>query len=521
MSIKAIQTTGIAELSLEQKVGQMLFARHHTLLDDPRYAPLIERGLIGGIQVAPLAATPFSAELRDQINARMLLPVLVGADAEEGGALVCRQGTPIPCAGALGSLGCAKTAQAMARITARQLLATGINTVFGPVFDVNLFPDGVMALRAYGSTMENVARLGTAVLQGYLDEGLVATAKHYPGGSSHSIEDNHIASAEHGLELEAIAGWDMLAYRAGMRIGMNAVMTTHHPVQENGRCLPATFSRAALDLLRAEGFDGIIVSDSLAMASLRTQWDNAEIIRMAMLAGHDMLLVDYAQDPAEAFEMMLSVARSGALSEERLNAAVARILRAKRRLAGLAPVTLSAADHERNAQAVRAAAARAICLRNAAPFDLSAPCLLLINRASGPAVRNEVVLQGRHDGFERQLQEIFPRAESVPVAEWPVREIEGVLRRVASVERVVMVAESPNHAYRGTVDYSEPLLALIRAIRCKLHAFVHFGNPNAVRRLPPDLKNLMIAFSGATAEQAVCDVLRDPALARGRFDLPG
>ncbi len=515
-----IQDLRVTDLSLEEQVGQMLFARHHTLLDDPRYAPLLERGLIGGVQVAPGGAAPFSPALRARIDAAVGIPVLAGADAEEGGASVCPGGLPIPSAGALAALGCPDTARALGRIVGRQLMASGITMVFGPVLDVNRLPDGVMALRAYGSRMQEVERLGAATLEGYLASGLVASGKHYPGGSSHSAEDNHIVSDTVGQDLDQVRRWDLRAYRAAMRAGLNAVMTTHHPVREDGRCRPATFSRAAIGLLRAEGFDGLVISDSLAMAALRTQWTNAEILRQALAAGHDLLLVDYAQDPAEAYAMMLAAVRAGAVPADQVAASAARILRAKRRLAAAPTPVLSDDERAQAASAIRAAAARAVDWRAPAPLDPASVGLILWSRPAPPPVRNEVVLHSADRGFRGRLAALFPAAALREVSDWPVREIEGVLRTAAPVARVLVVAEAANCAYRGTVDYSEPFLALVRALRSKIAGFLHFGNPNAIRRLPAGLPNLIVAFSGATAEQAALDVLQHPDLPRGRFRLP-
>jgi hypothetical protein len=106
------------------------------------------------------------------------------------------------------------------------------------------------------------------------------------------------------------------------------------------------------------------------------------------------------------------------------------------------------------------------------------------------------------------------------VSEWPVTEIEAVLRRVAQAESVVIVAESVWYAYRGTGRYSQPFLSLVRAVQHRVRAFVSLGEPNAVGDLPPGLNNLIIPYCNATAEQAALDVLRNPDLARGNFTLP-
>ena len=50
-------------------------------------------------------------------------------------------------------------------------MSLGINMIYDPVFDVHLPRDGYMNLRAYGSKMAAVVKLGTATLKGYLPRG--------------------------------------------------------------------------------------------------------------------------------------------------------------------------------------------------------------------------------------------------------------------------------------------------------------------------------------------------------------
>lgn len=510
----------IHDLSLEEKVGQMLFARHFRVLQDPRYAPLLERRLIGGIQANPVAPEPFSRETLDAINRQLRVPLFVGSDAEAGLRVAGVKGTVLPPPAALGALGDERAAYEAGRITALELMAAGVNMVWGPVVDVNRLPDGVMALRCYGNTMRTTIPLALAVLRGYLEQGMIATAKHYPGGSSHSTEDNHIVSPEEGQDLARACAWDLRIYRAAMEAGLNGIMTTHYMVQEGAQCIPATFSQEAIAMIRQEGFDGLIITDSLAMAALRTRWSNEECIRRSMAAGHDLILVDYKQDPGEAFEMMLHAVRCGAVPEAQVNRSVARILREKQRLARVRLPALSEEQYGRHQAFARQLAARAVTLRNARPLDRSAAHLILYSRCRPQRAGNEVDLNTEQADFARQLAAVFPNSQLLSVPEWPVGEIERILRRVAAAGSLIVVGEAQSTAYRGTCDYSRPFVSLVRGVAHKIACFIHFGNPSAVRELPAGIANLLIAYSGETAEQATLDVLANPELAQGRYEVP-
>ena len=104
--------------------------------------------------------------------------------------------------------------------------------------------------------------------------------------------------------------------------------------------LPASLSRELITgKLRGElGYDGLIVTDALAMGAIAAQYSSAEAALLTFTAGSDILLMPH--DYREAFEAIADAVRSGTVSEERLNESVLRILRWKERL-GL-PLTLSA-----------------------------------------------------------------------------------------------------------------------------------------------------------------------------------
>jgi hypothetical protein len=132
----------------------------------------------------------------------------------------------------------------------------------------------------------------------------------------------------------------------------------------------------------------------------------------------------------------------------------------------------------------------------------------------------EIGGSGAGEGFASDLRRLFPNGEFIAVSEWPVTEIEAVLRKASPYAGVVFVAETLWYAYRGTARYNEPFLALVRALAHKVRAFVSLGESNATADLPADLENLLIPYAGPTAEQAILDVLANPDLAKGDFRVP-
>ena len=69
-----------------------------------------------------------------------------------------------------------------ARITAREMSLTGLNMNLAPVVDVNSNPKNpVIGMRSFGEDPGRVSVLATHYMKGLQDEGIIASAKHFPG----------------------------------------------------------------------------------------------------------------------------------------------------------------------------------------------------------------------------------------------------------------------------------------------------------------------------------------------------
>ena len=98
--------------------------------------------------------------------------------------------------------------------------------------------------------------------------------------------------------------------------------------------LPASLSYQLItEKLRHElGYQGLIVTDSLAMGAVTDHYDSGQAALMAFQAGADLLLMP--EDYALAFDSLLQAAEEGVISRERLEKSVLRVLTWKAR-AGL------------------------------------------------------------------------------------------------------------------------------------------------------------------------------------------
>lgn len=186
-----------------------------------------------------------------------------------------------------------------ARLIAEDLREVGVNVDCLPVLDVPA-PDGhdVIGDRAYGKTPEDVAALGRAACEGLLAGGVLPVVKHMPGHGR--------ARADSHLELPVVTAsrdeleTDFAPFRAlnDMPLAMSAHVVFTAIDSEN----PATTSaKVVRDIIRGHiGFDGLVMSDDLAMKALRGTF--AEKTHALFNAGLDMALYCHF-DPATALEV--------------------------------------------------------------------------------------------------------------------------------------------------------------------------------------------------------------------------
>ncbi len=336
----------LQQMSLEEKVGQVMLG----CFNGPELSQELAQRLtdihLGGVILYSITGNIENvgqvANLVEDIQQHAVksggIPLFVGIDQE--GGRVCRitEGvTVFPGNMALGATGNTELARQSASVMAKELRIMGINMNFAPVVDVNNNPNNpVIGVRSFGSSPEDVARLGTAMVDAYQEQGVLASAKHFPGHGDTDI-DSHVALPIIPHDIKRLQSVELPPFKAMVEVGVPAVMTAHvlAPAITQSDELPATLSPEALKYLRQDmGFDGLIVSDSLGMGAITQKWGLEEAALQCFLAGADILLfgADEMNGPRtqeQVYQTLLKAAQSGQISSERLDQSVRRILNAK------------------------------------------------------------------------------------------------------------------------------------------------------------------------------------------------
>jgi beta-N-acetylhexosaminidase len=303
----------MASDDFRNQIGAHLLVGFHGTTAAEELAILIQEFCIGGIVL-------FKRNVENPHQLRTLLeearaialktlgrPLWVAID-QEGGPVqrLVAPFTQLPAAHAVAQQG-AEAVREWAGAAAGELRDTGIHINFAPVLDVVADPKThFLGDRALGSDPEKVARLGQIWIHALQENGVSATAKHYPGLGQAELDPHHYAPVIHWASGE-MRERDLLPFRAAIQEGVHCFMTSHALYPDLDPVWPATLSPVINhDWLRKKlGFQGVLCSDDLDMAAVCDRYAWAELARQGLLASLDFFLLCQRPEHLEPFMQAL------------------------------------------------------------------------------------------------------------------------------------------------------------------------------------------------------------------------
>ncbi len=325
----------LKSLTLSQKVGQMLIAEsdgHYNSDDDAAYRlldRLVKEEKIGGIMF--LKGGAFSAAmLANHFQSLAPRPLLMSADMERGLAMRLSGATEFPPNMALAATQDTKLAGKMAQAIAEEAKVVGLQQDYGPTLDLNINPlNPIINTRSFGDNLPLTIAMSHAVIKGLQSNGIIATAKHFPGHGDVTV-DSHISLPVLKADRQQLEDYELKPFKAAVEQGVISVMIGHLAVPKlTGTMEPASISKIIVtDLLRHElGFQGLIITDALNMKALYNGQNVPDISIKAVQAGNDLLL--FSPDPELAHRSIVQAVEKGLIPIEQIDASVRRILQAK------------------------------------------------------------------------------------------------------------------------------------------------------------------------------------------------
>lgn len=330
----------IQKMTLDEKVGQMTQPDQSFLKSDADISRYYLGSVLSGGDSDPKAGNSLEAwtDMVDRyqkraLETRLSIPLLYGVDSVHGhnnvlGAVVFPHNI---------GLGCARNPaliEKIARITALEVRATGINWGFSPCVTV---PRDIRWGRTYEGFAEEpdlVKELGAPGVRGLQGDDLadplsvLACAKHYVGdggttyGSS-TIGPHLLDQGDTRMDEKTLREIHLQGYITAIRAGVGSIMPSYS--SWNGLKCSAS-KRLLTDILKDElGFEGFLISDYGAIDALAGDYKHK--IATSINAGMDMVMVP-ARYP-EFIARLKESAEDGTVPMARIDDAVRRILRVK------------------------------------------------------------------------------------------------------------------------------------------------------------------------------------------------
>ena len=245
------------------------------------------------------------------------------------------RGTHFPGSMALGATRSPSQAFDIAKATAKELVAVGINWNFAPVLDVvNELNSSVIGVRAFGDDPQAVGRFAVAFAEGLRAGGIGHSAKHFPGTGQITNKDGTRSSTFNFKTRDELGMNELVPFRRAIAAGLDSVMLTSSIWGEDLQAEGGTLANAKHiihEILRRQlGYDGPTICDVTAMPGFRRGLDIGEAAVIAVKAGCDMLQVcDKPGAQIQAFEAIYEAIEGDKIVRSDIYRSSGRVLQLK------------------------------------------------------------------------------------------------------------------------------------------------------------------------------------------------
>ena len=445
-------------------------------------------------------------------------PIIIVTDLESGiGDYLVGQHNAIGCTGS------EEHAYAFGKCVGTRARELGYDMVCNPILDIKR--DGWS--RCYGSNKKEIARLAAAEARGMHDAGILTMGKHYPSGENDLGIDSHMAEPVSYQTEEELIDYSLYAYIELMKEGLlDAVMSAHHRFPNIDPNAPASLSKPVLDIIRRQGFDGLIMTDALCMMGIRAKYGRTECMGLALAAGNDIPLY-YSHEPIVDQNSIYECYERGLFTDEDLDRAVKRILAAQHkalvyRNSALTPPT------EREMELAKSINADSVIAISdfdsvALPREGKYYFALLTRNDAGVTEENGVAVDTFTNGWHyptvitEKIKETFPNSVVLTVHEYPPSShISRFMNRSVDADGVIFLTFSECIAYTGDEHLTHRVISMINALQYtnRVKALIHFGNPKVLEPLS-HIPRIILGGVSKESTLACIDVLAGEKEASG------
>lgn len=506
----------LEEMTLEQKLGHVFCVRGFNHPDDLAFTlEMIRKRALGVVQV-PFTDLSIVKTVREAAD----YPLIIINDTEQGWPPSKLPKTQLMSLGACDD-------DAVLRVYVRAVVSesqkAGLNATWGQIADILRGDAPCSVYRKLSDDPHKVARQLEVLYSEMVKHHFMPCAKHYPGSSEDPM-DTHMAEGLSYLTEQELMDFDLIPYQHLLDKGLlHSIMVNHTRYVNIDPEYPASLSKKVISIIRRMGFDGLCYTDSFAMMGILQKFGEENVYGMAIAAGNDVVLPNFRNPMRQCFDMLVKNFEDGVFSEERLNEAVRRVLKAQEFVSqqqGICPFT---ADDREKLESIAADCITAITNGEEAKIEKK-PTLFIVLTENGydPTDDNHEIQTGQWYDPARVAQAIkreFPDAAIEFMPEFSnQRDHNRVLTAATNYEQVVFITFCTTTSYLGTDGLTRRTESVIDALSRsgKIAAVVHFGNPFALKYIAPQKRRIYGYMMEKSQEYAI-EVLSGKRQAKGKL----
>jgi beta-N-acetylhexosaminidase len=503
--------------SIDAKTRQITFL-------DSQVIDLVKRYNIGGVCV--FQGSPVrQALIINQLQAIAKTPLLMSMDAEWGvGMRITDSVLPLPKQMMLGAVTDSSIVYAYGKIVAEQCKRIGLQINFAPVVDVNNNPNNpVINDRSFGEDKYKVAKFGIQYMKGMQDNGVMASAKHFPGHGDVAV-DSHFDLPVINKSMAQLDSLELYPFREIFNAGIGSVMVAHLsiPVIDSTVHKPTSISKNNVtNLLRNEiGYQGLSFTDGLEMKGVTKYFPNGGASVQSLIAGNDILLLP--EDVPQAIAKIKQAIRENKLTWAAIEMHCRKVLLAKYQygLADLKPINTVNLTNDLNS---KIGGMRKLIAENALTILRKTDAEFFPMQAPEKPVANEVVYisvgMSADNAFAKRMRSDY----KADVFYFNYKQDAGrILSTVTLIKKrykkVVIGLHNYSRVPANNFGISKSAIDFITQLQQQTNAITFvFGNPYAIKNICA-AKNLVACYEDdSIIQNSAIDLLQGKIPAKGKL----
>ncbi|MES2645409.1 MAG: glycoside hydrolase family 3 N-terminal domain-containing protein [Bacteroidota bacterium] len=330
-------TTIFRTLTEDERIAQLLVVRSsgmdakgNAVVYDSRIDSLVSKYNIGAI--CAFQGTPLQhAAMFNRIQSIAKTPVMITTDAEWGLGMRFAGVKAFPFQLTMGAVPDAALVYNVGKAIGDQCRRMNIHVNYAPVVDINNNPDNpVIGVRSFGEDKYKVALMGTRIMEGMQEQGIMACAKHFPGHGDVSV-DSHYDLPVINKSMQQLDSLELYPFQQLFQKGVGSVMVAHLYVPS----IDSTVNQATslsykniTELMRSRlGYRGLTFTDALEMKGVTKFYPGGEAAVQSLVAGNDMLCLP--ESVPQSIEAVKKAIGEGRLTWMEVNNKCMRVLAAK------------------------------------------------------------------------------------------------------------------------------------------------------------------------------------------------